>query len=71
MSGCDTAVPSCVYITAQRQYTAVQKMRTPLNEISLNYNTLVNGCTLNKLHFMTQVMTLNSPVNMRYSKCSV
>ena len=22
--------PSCVYITAQRQYTAVQKMRTPL-----------------------------------------
>ena len=22
--------PSCFYITAQRQYTAVQKMRTPL-----------------------------------------
>jgi len=22
--------PSCVYITAQRQYTAVQKMRSPL-----------------------------------------
>ena len=26
--------PSCVYITAQRQYTAVQKMR----KLSLHYN---------------------------------
>ena len=30
--------PSCVSITAQRQYTAVQKMRTPLKLLSLHYN---------------------------------
>ena len=30
--------PSCVYITAQRQYTAVHKMRTPLKLHSLHYN---------------------------------
>jgi len=29
---------SCVYITAQRQYTAVQKMRTALKSLSLYYN---------------------------------
>ena len=29
---------SCVYITAQRQYTAVQKMRTPLKKLFLHYN---------------------------------
>ena len=32
--------PSCVYTTAQRQYTAVQKMRTPLKQLSLHYYTL-------------------------------
>ena len=30
--------PSCVYITAQRQYTAVQKMCTPPKKLSLHYN---------------------------------
>ena len=34
MSGCDIRV----YITAQRQYTAVQKMRTPLKQLFLHYN---------------------------------
>ena len=29
--------PSCVYITAQRQCTKVQKMRTPLKKLSLHY----------------------------------
>ena len=29
---------SCVYIPAQRQYTVVQKMRTPLKQFSLHYN---------------------------------
>ena len=29
---------SCVYIPAQRQYTVVQKMGTPLKQLSLHYN---------------------------------
>ena len=29
---------SFVFITAQRQYTAVQNMRSPLKELSLHYN---------------------------------
>ena len=34
--------PSSVYFTAKRQYTVVQKMRTPLKELSLHYNSLSN-----------------------------
>ena len=40
MPGCKLWHPSCVYITAQRQYTAVLKMRTPLKKLCLHYNSL-------------------------------
>ena len=33
--------PSCVYFTAQRQYTSVLKMRTPLKKLSLHFNSLL------------------------------
>ena len=41
--------PSCVYITVQRQYAAIQNMRTPLKQLSLHYYTLGKSRKVTKM----------------------
>ena len=50
--------PSCVYITVQRQYTAVQKMCTLLKLLSLHYTSLT--CTISL--YTQSVRSLNRPI---------
>ena len=56
-----TSVLVLCYITTQRQYTAVQKMRTPLKKLSLHYNLgpchLLKGVSIkNKVKFMLKLL---------------
>ena len=70
-SQCQASTSVLCLITAQRQYTAVQKMRTPLKYLSLHNNLILTGfkCTAAQMKLQVILETKCFPWNLYLIRC--